>query len=60
MNDVANLSRDAALRIALAARILPDIGVAKLLEILHQRIDGELTLERLATVTVTDLKTGFA
>lgn len=60
MNQVANLSRDAALRIALAARILPDIGVGKLLEILHQRIDGELTLERLQTVTVTDLKTGFA
>lgn len=60
MSEVANLSRDAALRIALAARILPEIGVAKLLDVLHQRIDGELSLERLATVTVTDLKTGFA
>jgi len=60
MVDVSNLSRDAALRIALAARVLPDIGVGKLLDILHRRIHGELDPESLKTITVTDLKTGFA
>lgn len=58
--ETENLSRDAALRIALAARVLPDIGVAKLLDILHRRILGELNEESLKTITVTDLKTGFA
>lgn len=60
MVDVTNLSRDAALRIALAARVLPDIGVGKLLEILHRRIHEDLNEESLKTITVTDLKTGFA
>ncbi len=60
MVDVSNLSRDAALRIALAARALPDIGIGTLLDILHRRIPGELNEESLQTITVTDLKTGFA
>ena len=60
MVDVSNLSREAALRIALAARTLPDIGVAKLLDILHRRIQDDLNEESLKTITVTDLKTGFA
>ncbi len=60
MVDVSNLSRDAALRIALAARVLPDIGIGTLLDILHRRIQGELSEESLQTITVTDLKTGFA
>ncbi|GAB1257742.1 dinitrogenase iron-molybdenum cofactor biosynthesis protein [Aurantivibrio plasticivorans] len=60
MSDSPNLTRDVALKIALAARILPDIGVGQLLEILHRRIEGELTEEALKNVTVTDLKTGFA
>lgn len=54
-----SLNRETALRIALAARILPGVGVGKLLEILHRRISGELNEESLQTVTVTDLKTGF-
>lgn len=53
------LNRETALRIALAARILPDIGVGQLLEVLHRRINGELTEASLQTITVTDLKTGF-
>lgn len=57
---VANLSREAALKIALAARILPGIGVGQLLDILYQRINGEISEETLKTVTVTDLKTSFA
>lgn len=54
-----NLDRDAALRIALAARSLPGVSVAQLLEILERRIVGPLTPESLQTITVTDLKTGF-
>ena len=55
-----NMSRETALRIALAARVLPGIGVGRLLEMLHQCIEGPLTEESLQTVTVTNLKTGFA
>lgn len=55
-----NMSRETALRIALAARVLPGIGVGQLLEMLHQCIEGPLTEESLQTVTVTNLKTGFA
>lgn len=56
----ANLDRDAALKIALAARILPAISVAQLLEVLFSRLDGDINEETLKTVTVTDLKTSFA
>lgn len=55
-----SINRDTALRIALAARVLPGISVGQLLEILHQKIEGEINEESLTTVTVTDLKTGFA
>lgn len=55
-----NLSREAALRIALAARLLPSIGVGDLLDILQRRILTDLNEESLKTITVTDLKTGFA
>jgi nitrogen fixation protein NifX len=54
------MSRETALRIALAARAMPGIGVGQLLEVLHQRITGELNEASLQTVTVTDIKTGFA
>ena len=53
------LSRDAALRIALAARTLPGIEVGQLLEILQRRIEGDINEETLKTITVTHLKTGF-
>jgi len=59
MSNVPNLGREAALRIALASRVLPGVDLRQLLEILHRRIPGELTEESLTTVTVTDLKTGF-
>lgn len=58
--NTAQLSREAALKIALAARIIPGVSVGQLLDILHQRIDGEISEETLKTVTVTDLKTSFA
>mgnify|MGYP001363856652 FL=1 len=59
MSDLPPISRAAALRIAMAARVLPGIDVGQLLEILTRRIDGELNEESLATITVTQLKTGF-
>lgn len=59
MSDLPPISREAALRIAMAARVLPGIEVGQLLEILFRRIDGQLNEEALATITVTDLKTGF-
>lgn len=58
MNAPVNMSRETALRIALAARAMPGVGVGKLLEVLHQRIDGELTEQSLQTVTVNDIKIG--
>jgi len=55
-----NLNRETALRIALASRALPGVDVGQLLDILHRRINGDLNEESLQTITVTDLKTGFA
>ncbi len=60
MTDALNMSRDTALRIALAARALPDTSVGQLLEILHQQINGPLTEKSLQDITVTDLKIGLA
>ncbi|SMF28044.1 nitrogen fixation protein NifX [Alteromonadaceae bacterium Bs31] len=54
-----SLNRDTALRIALAARVLPGISVAQLLELLSLRIQGELNEKSLTSITVTDLKKGF-
>ena len=59
MSNGPKLSREAALRIALASRVLPGVSLQQLLEILHRRIAGELTEDSLTTITVTDLKTGF-
>ena len=44
------ISRDAALRIAMAARILPEISVGQLLEILMRRIGGEINEDTLSTI----------
>ena len=54
------MSRETALRIALAARALPATSVGQLLEILHQRVNGALTEQSLQGITVTDLKIGLA
>ncbi len=55
-----SLGREAALRIALAARILPGIELGQLVELLHQRISGDIDEDSLKLVTVTDLKTAFS
>lgn len=59
MSEMPTISREAALRIAMAARAIPDVSVGQLLDILARRIEGDLTEDALTTITVTDLKTGF-
>ena len=59
MSEMPPISRGAALRIAMAARVLPGIDVGQLLEILMRRIPGDINEEALAGITVTQLKTGF-
>ncbi len=53
------LPRELALRIALAARVLPDVDVPKLIEILHEKVGMPLDDEKLKSITVTNLKTGI-
>jgi len=53
------LDRGIALRIALAARILPGVELTELLDILHDRVGPPLDDEKLKTITVTNLKTGI-
>ncbi len=54
-----NIDRDTALRIALAARTLPDVDLPTLIGILDERLGAPLNLEKLSRITVTDLKTGI-
>lgn len=60
MDNAPSMSRETALRIALAARALPGTSVGQLLEILQQQISGPLTEKSLQDITVTDLKIGLA
>ncbi|MEO0352236.1 MAG: dinitrogenase iron-molybdenum cofactor N-terminal domain-containing protein [Cyanobacteria bacterium P01_A01_bin.15] len=53
------VSNEVALRIALAARALPDLSVGDLIEALQTNLDGEITEETLGTLTVTQLKKSF-
>ncbi|GBE11212.1 dinitrogenase iron-molybdenum cofactor [bacterium BMS3Bbin12] len=53
-------AREPALRIALAARVLPGVDVRRLLQVLDDRVGAPLTAEKLAAVTVTRLKGGLA
>jgi nitrogen fixation protein NifX len=54
------LPRDLALRVGLAARVLPDTSPKHLLALLIDKLGAPLTAEKLAQVTVTLLKTGLA
>jgi nitrogen fixation protein NifX len=58
-NNAMNIDRDTALRIALAARTLPDVDLPTLIGVLDNRLGSPLTLEKLSLITVTDLKTGI-
>ena len=60
MDAPVNLSRETALRIALASRTLPGTSVGQLLGILQQQLDAPLSEETLRRVTVSDLKIGLA
>ncbi|MEM8807023.1 MAG: dinitrogenase iron-molybdenum cofactor biosynthesis protein [Cyanobacteria bacterium P01_G01_bin.38] len=53
------ISNEVALRIALAARVLPDISVGELIGALQTNLDDELTEDSLSTLTVTQLKRSF-
>jgi len=56
---MSQLSRELALRIALAARVLPGVDVPKLLSIMHDKVGSPLDDEKLKAITVTNLKTGI-
>ena len=60
MNNTASLPRELALRLGLAARVLPGTDISQLLAVLEKRIGLPLTEKKLTTVTVTHLKTGLA
>lgn len=60
METAMNMSRDTALRIALAARALPGTSVGQLLEILHDQLGSPLNEKTLQKASVTDLKIGLA
>ncbi|MBO9997806.1 MAG: dinitrogenase iron-molybdenum cofactor biosynthesis protein [Cyanobacteria bacterium SID2] len=53
------ISNEVALRIALAARVLPDVSVRDLIEALQTNLDGEITETSLSKLTVTQLKRSF-
>jgi len=55
-----SISREVALRIGLAARVLPGVDARQVLEVLKERLGFPLTEDRLTQMTVTDLKTGLA
>ena len=56
----APISREVALRIALAARAMPNATLPRLIELLQRQLGEEIQLDDLRKVTVTQLKTGFA
>ncbi|MCQ8104536.1 dinitrogenase iron-molybdenum cofactor biosynthesis protein [Methylomonas sp. SURF-2] len=56
---MSQLSRELALRIALATRVLPGVDVPQLLGILHEKVGSPLDDEKLKSITVTNLKTGI-
>ena len=53
------ITREAALRVALAARSLPNTTLPQLIDVLHTRLGEKMDTDILRTFTVTDLKTGF-
>lgn len=59
MQQSETITREAALRVALAARALPNITLPRLIEVLQKKLGERLDGDILRTFTVTDLKTGF-
>ncbi len=56
---MSQLPRELALRIALAARVLPGVDLPRLINILHDKVGSPLDDEKLKSITVTNLKTGI-
>lgn len=56
MAEVSPMSREVALRLALAARALPDIEVREFVNTVAERLGLPITAEKLAGVTVADIK----
>lgn len=54
------ITREAALRIALAGRAMPNASLPALLELIQRRLGDDIDEDKLRQVTVTMLKTGFA
>lgn len=58
--NTTGMTREVALRIALAAKVLPGVDVRRLIKVLSERLgDAKLTEAKLKKVTVTHLKTGL-
>jgi len=55
----ASLSREMALRVGLAARTLPDVAPKQLLAVLLDKLGSPLTEDKLAAVTVDQLKSAL-
>ncbi|MCY6493749.1 dinitrogenase iron-molybdenum cofactor biosynthesis protein [Leptolyngbya sp. GGD] len=53
------ISNEVALRIALAARVLPEISLTELIEALQDNVGEVLNEAALSRITVTNLKTAF-
>ncbi len=56
---MSQLSRELALRIALASRVLPGVDVQRLIDIMHDKVGRPLDDDKLKSITVTNLKTGI-
>ncbi len=54
------ITREAALRIALAARAMPNASLPALIDLIQRRLGDDIDEDKLRQVTVTMLKTGFA
>jgi nitrogen fixation protein NifX len=54
------ITRGAALRVALAARAMPNVTLHALIELLQRNLGEHIDEDELRKVTVTQLKTGFA
>lgn len=54
------ITREAALRVALAARAMPGVSLPALIDLLQRQLGEQIDADALRKVTVTQLKTGFA
>lgn len=55
----APITQEAALRVALAARAMPNVTLPRLIALLQSHIGEDIDTEKLRSITVTNLKTGL-